>query len=207
MTDLLEGVTWFRQSSVRIRRDRLEIHVDPWGVTEDGDADYILLTHPHFDSFSEEAIARVRGPETVVLAPMSMKKQLADADHFLHPGDMVQLDRIDILAVPAHNRERKFHLPGAGWIGYVFTVGGVTFYHAGHTDFLTSMHGIRCDVAFFPCCSEYTMGPEDAARAGEACGASVIVPIHWGDHVGSFRDAERVRTAFSGEVRILKRQG
>ncbi|MFC1660028.1 MBL fold metallo-hydrolase [Gemmatimonadota bacterium] len=207
MTDLLEGVTWFRQSSVRIRRAGLEIHVDPWGITEEAQADYILLTHPHFDNFSEEAIAHVRGPDTVVLAPMGMKKQLADADHFLHPGDMVQLDRIDILAVPAHNQKKKFHLPDAGWLGYVFTVGDATYYHSGHTDFLASMHGIRCDVAFFPCCSDYTMSPEEAAKAGEACGASIIVPIHWGDQVGSLEDAERVRDAFSGDVRILERQG
>lgn len=207
MSDLLEGVTWFRQSSVRIRRGGLEIHVDPWGIGEEGEADYILLTHPHYDTFSEEAIAHVRGLNTVVLAPLSMKKQMGDVDHYLRPGDLLQMDRIDILAVPAHNERKKYHLPQAGWLGYVFTIEGVTYYHAGHTDFLDSMYGIRCDVAFFPCCSDYTMGPEEAAKAGEACGASVIVPIHWGDQVGRPEDAERVRDAFSGEVRILQRQG
>jgi L-ascorbate metabolism protein UlaG (beta-lactamase superfamily) len=207
MSDFLEGVSWFRQSHIRIRRGGLEIHVDPWGSVEETQADYILLTHPHFDNFSEDAIASVRGPRTVVLAPMSMKKQLGEADHFLRPGDMVQLDRIDVLAVPAHNEKKKFHLAGAGWLGYVFSVGDVTFYHAGHTDFLPSMHEIRCDVAFFPCCSDYTMGPEEAAEAGEACGASIVVPIHWGDHVGSPEDAAQVERAFSGKVRILKRLG
>ena len=34
MRDPLDGVTWFRGSSVRIRRDGVEIHVDPLGVTE-----------------------------------------------------------------------------------------------------------------------------------------------------------------------------
>ncbi|MBT8398291.1 MAG: MBL fold metallo-hydrolase, partial [Gemmatimonadetes bacterium] len=72
MTDVLDGVTWFRHSSIRIRRGGIEIHVDPWGVTERGRADYILLTHPHYDNFSEEDIARVRGENTVVVAPASM---------------------------------------------------------------------------------------------------------------------------------------
>ena len=206
MTDFLDGISWFRQSSVRIRRGGLEIHVDPWGITEDGQADHILLTHPHYDSFSEEDIARVRGPETVVVAPTSMKKQLEEADHFLHPGDLIQLDGIDILAVPAHNQERKFHPPDSGWVGYVFTVQGVTYYHAGHTDFLDSMHGIRCDVAFVPCCSDYTMGPEEAAKCGEACGASILVPIHYSEAGITSTDAGAMARSFSGEVRILERK-
>ena len=206
MTDFLDGVTWFRQSSIRIRRDGVEIHVDPWGVTEESEADYILLTHPHYDNFSEEDIARVRGPETVVLAPASMKKQLGDVDHYLHPGDLLQLDRLDVLAVPAHNRARKFHPPGSGWLGYVFTVGEVTFYHAGHTDFLESMHGIQCDVAFLPCCSDYTMGPDEAARAGNACGAGVLVPIHWGRQDDTSMDFARMAKLFTGKIHVLKRE-
>ena len=207
MSDLLDGVTWFRQSSVRIRREGVEIHVDPWGVTEESEADYILLTHPHYDNFSEEDIARVRGPNTVVMAPTSMKKQLGDADHFLHPGDLIQLDRIDVLGVPAHNhRDRRFHPPDSDWLGYVFTVGSVTYYHAGHTDFLDSMRGIQCDVAFLPCCSDYTMGPEEAARAGEACGASIIVPIHWGMNPDIPVDTRKIAKLFSGEVQTLERK-
>jgi len=77
------------------------VFVDPLGVTEPVDADYVLLTHPHWDIFSEEDIARVRSPHTVVIAPASMKKQLEDADHFLRPGDPLHVQGIDILAVPA----------------------------------------------------------------------------------------------------------
>lgn len=206
MADLLEGVTWFRQSSIRIRKEGIEIHVDPWGVTEESHADYILLTHPHYDNFSEQDIARVRDPDTVVMAPSSMKKQLGEADHFLYPGDLLQLEHIDVLAVPAHNRGRKFHPPDSGWLGYVFTAGEVTYYHAGHTDFLDSMHGIQCDVVFLPCCSDYTMGPEEAARAGEACGANVIVPVHWGSQDENPVQFERIAELFHGTIQILKRE-
>jgi L-ascorbate metabolism protein UlaG (beta-lactamase superfamily) len=199
----LDGVTFFQQSSIRIRRAGVEMHVDPWRVDQDSQADYILLTHPHYDNFSEADIARVRGPETVVIAPASMKKQLEDGDHFLRPGDLLQLDRIDVLAVPAYNVTKKFHPPAQGWLGYVFTVGNVTYYHAGDTDFLDSMYEIRCDVAFLPCEGHYTMGPEDSARAGVACGASVVVPVHWGGAVGRREDAERVVELFPGRAALL----
>jgi L-ascorbate metabolism protein UlaG (beta-lactamase superfamily) len=207
MRDLLEGVTWFRGSSVRIRRNGVEIHVDPLGLTEDSKADVVLLTHPHYDNFSEQDIERVRTPDTVLVAPASMKKLLADADHFMRPGDMIQLDGFDILAVPAHNVDKKFHTPEHGWLGYVFTVGGTTFYHAGDTDFLPSMRGIRCDVAFLPCGGHYTMDVDDAARAAEACGAEIIVPIHWGEPHGTREEIERLVEKFSGQVRILERLG
>ena len=207
MSTLLEGITWFRGSSVRIRRGGREIHIDPLRVPEESTADYILLTHPHYDNFSEDDIQRLRGPDTVLVAPASMKKLLDQADHFMRPGDMLQLDALDVLAVPAHNVEKRFHRPEDGWVGYVFTLDGVTYYHAGDTDFLPSMFGIRCDVAFLPCGGHYTMGPEDAARAAEACGAEVVVPIHWGEPHGTRADAERIGDLFTGSVHILERAG
>lgn len=207
MSDKLNGVTWFRGSSVRIRRTGLEIHVDPIHVSDDSTADIVLLTHPHYDNFSEDDIARVRTPETLIIAPVTMKQQLGDADHFMRPGDMLQLEGFDVLAVPAHNVEKKFHTPADGWLGYVFSVGDTTFYHAGDTDFLPSMFGIRCDVAFLPCGGHYTMGVDDAARAAEACGAETIIPIHWGEPHGERRDVERLNDLFSGEVIILDRVG
>ncbi len=206
MADSLDGITWFRGSSVRIRHQGLEIHVDPLGVDEDSEADVVLLTHPHYDNFSEDDIARVRGGRTVLIAPASMKKQLDDADHFMRPGDMLQLDGFDVLAVPAHNVDKKFHTPDQGWLGYVFNIGETTYYHAGDTDFLDAMYGIRCDIAFLPVGGHYTMGVEDAAKAGEACGAEVLVPIHWGDPHGSEDDIERLGELFSRQVHVLEPQ-
>lgn len=205
MTDPLSGVTWIKQASIRIRREGRTLYVDPWGVPDDDASDFILLTHPHYDHFSEEDIDRVRREETVVVAPQTMRKQLGDADHFVRPGDMLQLDGLDVLGVPAYNVEKKFHPLESGWLGYVFTFGGVTYYHAGDTDYHDSMPGIRCDVAFLPCDGQYTMDAEAAARAGRACGASIVVPVHWGDVAGSEDDARRVAELFDGEVRILRR--
>jgi L-ascorbate metabolism protein UlaG (beta-lactamase superfamily) len=207
MSDLLDGITWFRGSSVRIKRNGVEIHVDPLGLSEDSQADLVLLTHPHYDNFSEDDIARVRTPETVLVAPVSMKKLLADADHFMRPGDMLQLDGLDVLAVPAHNVDKKFHTQDNGWLGYVFTIGDTTYYHAGDTDFLPAMFGIRCDVAFLPCGGHYTMDVEGAAQAAEACGAELIVPIHWGEPHGTREDVERLAELFPRKVGILEREG
>jgi L-ascorbate metabolism protein UlaG (beta-lactamase superfamily) len=205
-TDLLEGVTWFRGSSVRIRREGIEVHVDPIGLDgeDDGEADYILLTHPHYDNFSEDDIARVRTPSTVVVAPASMKKLLTDADHFMRPGDLLQLEGLDVLAVPAYNVEKKFHPLESGWLGYVFTLRGITYYHAGDTDLIDEMHSVRCDVAFLPVEGHYTMGADEAALAAQACGARLVVPIHWSEG-GSAEEARALAARSDIAVRLLGR--
>lgn len=203
-TNLLDGLTWFRGSSVRIRRAGLEVHVDPKGVTDAGAADYILLTHPHYDNFSEEDIQRLRTPETVIVAPVGMKKQLEGVDHFLRPGDMLQLRGLDVLALPAYNEDRHFHPAESGWLGYVFTIGGVTYYHAGDTDPISAMTAVRCDVAFLPVDERYTMGPEGAAEAARACEAELVVPIHWPDGGADREPAEALAALLPDKVRLLE---
>jgi L-ascorbate metabolism protein UlaG (beta-lactamase superfamily) len=204
----LDGVTWFRRLAVAVERSGMRVFVDPFGIPAGvSPADFVLLTHPHYDVFSEEDIERVRGPETVLVAPASMKKLVRDADHYVRPGDLLTLGDLQVLAVPAYTPDSRFHPPDAGWLGYLFTVGDVTYYHAGDTGLIPTMAGIRCDVAFLPCDDRYSMGPEDAARAGEACGASVIVPVHWGGSTGKRADAERLAELFDGEVTILDPAG
>ena len=117
---------------------------------------------------------------------------------------MVHLDGIEILAVPAYNEGKKFHPAENEWLGYVFTVDGITYYHSGDTDFLEAMNQIRCDVAFLPCEGHYTMGPEDAVRAATACHARVVVPVHWGGRAETRANAERVKELSEGEVVILE---
>jgi L-ascorbate metabolism protein UlaG (beta-lactamase superfamily) len=51
------------------------------------------------------------------------------------------------------------------------------------------------------------MDVDDAARAAEACGAEIIVPIHWGEPHGTREEIERLVEKFSGQVRILERLG
>lgn len=201
----LRGVRWFRQLSVRVRRGGVTIHVDPNGVpSNEPPADFILLTHPHYDVFSERDIEQIRHPETVVIAPASMKKLVSDGDHYLTPGDGIQVGGVDIVAVPAYNLARRYHPKEAGWLGYLFSIDGVTYYHAGHTGLIPSMSRLQCDVAFLPCDGKYSMGAAEMVRAAEACHARVVVPIHCGGIPGGKGELERIRKTFPGEVALLE---
>ena len=119
-------------------------------------------------------------------------------------GDALQIGGADILAVPAYNASRRYHPRGAGWLGYVFSLGGVTYYHAGHTSLIPPMTGLNCDVAFLPCDGKYSMGPAEMLRAAEACGARVVVPIHCGAVPGVREEFEKLRSSFPGEIALLE---
>lgn len=66
--------------------------------------------------------------------------------------------------------------------GYVVTIGGVRIYHAGDTALtmeMTLLEG-RVDVMCVPIGDNYTMGPEDAARAVAMVKPRIAVPMHFG---------------------------
>ena len=72
----LENVRVYTQSAIRIEGARGTVaYLDPFSLTDAEaahDADYVLITHAHYDHLSPEDYARVAGEKTVVVAPASM---------------------------------------------------------------------------------------------------------------------------------------
>ena len=72
----LGNVRVFTQSAIRIEgADGTVAYFDPFALTgaeAAHDADYVLITHAHYDHLSPEDYARVAGEKTVVVAPASM---------------------------------------------------------------------------------------------------------------------------------------
>lgn len=67
--------------------------------------------------------------------------------------------------------------------GIIIQAEGKTIYHAGDTadfsDLALLGEQFSIDVAFLPIGDNYTMGPEDAARAAKRIKAKTVVPIHY----------------------------
>jgi len=56
-------------SSIRLRGSKV-IYVDPYDVREDfHDADFVLITHDHYDHFSPDDIAKVVKADTRIVVP------------------------------------------------------------------------------------------------------------------------------------------
>jgi L-ascorbate metabolism protein UlaG (beta-lactamase superfamily) len=191
---MLERFTWFRQSAFQWKGDGLVLYIDPWGVTSDEPADAIFITHAHSDHYSLGDIDKIRTERTKIVAPADVARELSGDVTPVAPGDSVEAAGVKATVVPAYNvaEERlEMHPKSNGWVGYVFSLGSNTYYHAGDTDHTPELSDVRADVAFLPIGGYYTMDPTEAAGLAKAIGPQLAVPVHYGFMVGRPSDAER----------------
>ncbi len=204
---MLERFTWFKQSAYRWDGDDLVVYIDPWEA-EGPPADLILITHAHADHYQPEEIERLRKDGTRLVAPHDIARELRGDVTPVAPGDAVEVAGVKIQAVPAYNiaEERLDKHPKANnWVGYVLTLGGSTYYHAGDTDHVPELNSVRANVTFLPIGGTFTMEADEAAGLARAIGPDLAVPMHYGFVVGSPQDADRFAEAAKPvAVRILE---
>ncbi len=175
------------------------VYTDPYQLAGSlPPADIVLVTHDHFDHLSEEDLARVAGPGTVVVGPAEVAAKAKVPVDVIAAGQTRTIKGVTVRAVPAYNTDKAFHPKADGKLGYLVTVGGVTYYHAGDTDVIPEMTGLAPDVALLPVSGTYVMTAEEAARAARAIAPKVVVPMHYGAIVGSDGDAKRFAALLDG---------
>lgn len=204
---MLEGFTWFKQAAYRWQGAGLTLYIDPWEVTTDDPADLIVLTHAHFDHYSKPDLERLTSSTTVVVAPKDIAAELSGNVIAVAPGESLEAAGVHLETVPAYNvvEERlEAHPKANGWVGYLLSLGGHTYYHAGDTDHLPELEGLKTEVAFLPIGGTYTMDAHDAAALARAMTPQLAVPMHYGFVVGSKTDAAVfAKEAAPVEVRTL----
>ena len=210
---MIEGIHWLGHDTFRIEGSST-LYVDPWKLPANAPpADVILITHDHFDHYSPDDIAAVARPGTLIVGPASVTAALKQVEGLstltIESGQTVTAATASVTAVPAYNTS-KFREPGvpfhpreAGGLGYVIDLDGRRVYHAGDTDVIPEMREVRCDVALLPIGGTYTMTVPEAAAACELISAAVVVPMHYGDIVGSRSDAARFAELCRLPVKIL----
>lgn len=181
-------VRWLGHSSFQIRATGKVIYVDlkKYGrVIETSEmADVVLVTHNHGDHCSPAKIQKLRGKDTVVVAPKNCAARIGGDVRSLKPGEEMTVDGVVVRAVEAYN-VRRFKASGKPWhpkgygVGYLITVDGRTIYHAGDTDFIPEMLALgKVDLALLPTGDKYTMDNAEAAEAALAIKPKVAMPMH-----------------------------
>jgi L-ascorbate metabolism protein UlaG (beta-lactamase superfamily) len=204
---MLDRFTWFKQSAFLWRGDGVNVYIDPWGLTVEEPADVLLITHAHSDHFSMEDIERIRKSHTKVFAPHDVANELSGDVTPVQPGDSIQAGGLSAEVVHAYNVNEarlEAHPKSNKWVGYVMTLGGHSYYHAGDTDHAPELDAIKADVAMVPIGGTYTMEAEEAADLVKTIRPALAVPMHYGFVVGTPSDAEKFASAASPvEVRTL----
>ena len=203
--------TAIKHASIRINFDSREIEVDPVrGLKPTTDysrfpkADFILVTHEHFDHCDTAAIRQLEKPTTVIVTNANCAKIIGKGK-VMHNGDHMKLaDDITIDAVPAYNTtpgKEKYHPKGRD-NGFILTLDGFRVYISGDTEDIPEMRNIKnIDVAFLSTNQPFTMTPEQTARAAKTIKPKVLFPYHYSD-----TDIQKVTDLLKGTgIKVLIR--
>jgi L-ascorbate metabolism protein UlaG (beta-lactamase superfamily) len=200
----VEDIHWLGHDSFRIEDQGKQIYIDPWKLTTKAvKADYVFVTHSHYDHFSKEDINKIKTDSTKIIAPSDVAKQVGKNTVAISPNQEITLDQLKIKAIPAYNIGKKFHPRENNWVGFIITLAdGTSIYHAGDTDFIPEMKSLKVDIALLPVSGTYVMTADEAIEAANSFQPKIAIPMHYGEIVGSQKDAEKFKTGFKGDTVI-----
>jgi L-ascorbate metabolism protein UlaG (beta-lactamase superfamily) len=208
MIEALKGIHWLHHASFRIELAGKVIYIDPWKIRNKIKADYIFVTHEHYDHLSPDDIRELYKESTVMFCPAGAMEEAAE----FNPQKMLPNERktsgiLKIETIPAYNIGKSFHTKGSGKIGYIIEIDGKRIYHAGDTDVTPEMKALKnITIAMLPIGGTYTMTAKEAAEAVDIFKPDIAVPMHWGSISGSKKDAEEFKKLAKCRVEILEQE-
>ncbi|MEN6626127.1 MAG: MBL fold metallo-hydrolase [Candidatus Sumerlaeia bacterium] len=188
-------VKWLGHASFLIQ-DGITIYIDPWKLKKsEPKADLILISHSHYDHFSEPDIQKISTSRTRIIGAADLKGKIKANFEPAEPGLEFTFNDVSIRTTPAYNTNKDFHPRSNGWLGFLITAGGETIYYAGDTDAIPEMSELgKVDLAMLPIGGKYTMTAEEAADAiNNRIKPARALPYHWGDIVGKPDDAQKFK--------------
>ena len=204
---MLDDIEVFTQSSIRINK----IYIDPFKIEENfHDADYIFITHDHYDHFDPDSIFKVRNDHTKIIIPKALKERVLSLGFSIsnilevYPLNNYKLDNLEFSTVSSYNINKPFHPKENGWVGYIIKTNNYKYYIAGDTDFLDENVNLDCDVAFVPIGGVYTMDYKEAADFINNLKPKVVVPTHYGSIVGRITDGLSFEKLLDKDIKCVR---
>ncbi len=197
----------FCHDSFLVSDGKINIYFDPFKLHGDKPkADYIFISHEHFDHFSPDDIHKVIKDSTVLFMNKMTYEEIKSLYNnkivVIRPGDSIDFKDLHIKGVPAYNIN-KFREPGKVYhpkedkkLGFIVTFNGIKIYHTGDTDYIPEMDNLaleNIDLLFIPVSGTYVMTPAEAIEAASKIKADTSIPMHYGTIVGEKKQAEKFK--------------
>ncbi len=193
------------QSSIKITAEKT-IYFDPYLIKEEShDADFILITHDHYDHFDLDSINKISNDKTIFIIPDSMVKKVLSKLNMskvmtVVPNNEYTIEGLHIVTVPSYNTNKDFHQKSYNWVGYLVEIDGKSVYVAGDTDITEENKSVICDIAFLPIGGTYTMDYKEAAELANILKPSIVIPTHYKTIVGTEEDALRFKELLNKDI-------
>jgi len=206
---MLEDIKINCHSSIKIAKDKT-IYIDPFRINEvPHDADYIFITHSHYDHFSTQDILKVAKIDTIFVSVQDTKSSLElmgipeKQIIIVEPNNKYEIDSIKFETVHSYNINKNFHPKENNWVGYIIELNETKYYIAGDTDNIEEIQNIKCDVALLPIGGTYTMNAKEAAELANKLDTKIVVPTHYGELVGNKEDLNEFIKLTHKEIKVL----
>ena len=192
-------IRWFGHSGFSLQDPSGKtVLIDPWfqgnptapfGPEEVKKAEFLLLTHDHFDHAADTAVlARQTGAHVVGIFELigDLKAKGVPEPQLLHGGIGMNVGGTVVLDGFSFTMTEAKHSCTLGApVGYIIqTPSGHTVYHAGDTGIFSGMSLLGelypVDVALLPIGSVFTMDYRQAAKAAALLKAKAVIPMHFG---------------------------
>lgn len=196
-------------SSIKIESEGKIIYSDPFRIKErKNDADLIIITHSHYDHFSEEDINKVKNEKTKILITSDLFDRTVKLGFkkedivVVQPSNIYKFENVNIETIPAYNINKEFHPKENGWVGYILKLKDKKIYIAGDTDITEENKKIKCDIALVPVGGTYTMTYSEAAELINIIKPELAIPIHYAELVGEKDDAKRFKELVNYNIKV-----
>ena len=208
---MTENIELIAQSAIRIKNQENKIiYFDPFKLEDKykSDADYIFITHQHFDHFSPEDIIKIKNENTKIIAPKDLENEIDKLSFkkenilLVEPSREYSIDGIKFSTVPAYNINKNFHKREFNWVGYIVEIDNEKVYVAGDTDNTEEARNVICDIACVPIGGTYTMTYKEAVDLILAIKPKVVIPIHYKTIVGTEEDAQKFKQLLQENVEV-----
>jgi len=192
-------IDWLGHAGFMLNIKEKVIYIDPFRISGKlPKADYVLITHSHYDHCSIEDLMKIVEDGTTVIMAADCQSKLMKIDKQIdmkvaQPGVKYKLDGFDVECIEAYNIGKTFHEKIQGWVGYIIKTDDVVVYHAGDTDIIPEQQKLKSYannlIMLVPVGGTYTMDWKEASELVKDIKPFLAIPMHYGTIVGSSDDA------------------
>ena len=189
-----------KHASIKLSGEKI-IYFDPYDIEEKyNDADYIFITHDHYDHYDKESIKNVSKDNTKIILPLCLK----DEPHnlLIEGYRRYGIDGIEFTTIPSYNTNKDFHPREKYYVGYNILLEGKYYYIMGDTDRTLEADSVKTDVCFVPIGGTYTMNVDEAAAYINDLKPELAIPIHYGLITGSKSLGEEFKNKVNKDIKV-----